>query len=456
MKNILIIIFVIGFCSESHSQWVLQNMPIASGNVLSVDFADSQHGIACGVFLDFTINARASYTTNAGAFWMDSALPDSARVCHDVKYINPGLAYMCGEFTPSPENTSLKGAFFMSSRDNGIHWNSVNSVLPDDYYLMETMDFINSSTGVSVVSKFKPPTEEILFTSDSGRVWNRIYVQDDSLVIDISEIEYVNLNIIFASGVNVDKSVYNGVLIKTTNGGASWDHTIFTNFVINGISFSDDNTGMMCGVSGINSYSEIYRTTDRGNTWINVFTFPDDFYSGVKYFPESQKVLLFGYNVLKGEGPAIQISNNNGNTWTSQTLPVTPEVRLNSAAIPDQNYVYVAGGELFSSGSVLHSSNGGKTFIENIELSQDFKLLQNYPNPFNPVTKIGFQMNRDALVDLSIFDIRGKKISTIVNGKLNSGDPEYYFDGNELPAGAYFYRLKSDSYTLTKKMLLIK
>jgi agmatine/peptidylarginine deiminase len=88
-------------------------------------------------------------------------------------------------------------------------------------------------------------------------------------------------------------------------------------------------------------------------------------------------------------------------------------------------------------------------------------LYQNYPNPFNPVTRIKFyipqELNRRiSSVNLSIFDVNGRKILTLVDNRLKSGNYEYIFDGSNISSGVYFYRFKADGFSQTKAMVLIK
>jgi hypothetical protein len=88
-------------------------------------------------------------------------------------------------------------------------------------------------------------------------------------------------------------------------------------------------------------------------------------------------------------------------------------------------------------------------------------LFQNYPNPFNPITKISFNLEEKAQVLLYIYDIEGKMIKSLVNGFIDSGYNEVTWDGTDsngdpVSSGVYFYRLKANGKTLTKKMVLLK
>lgn len=83
-------------------------------------------------------------------------------------------------------------------------------------------------------------------------------------------------------------------------------------------------------------------------------------------------------------------------------------------------------------------------------------LAQNYPNPFNPETLIKFEIPQNSFVNLTIFNIIGEKVATLVNENLEAGIYEKRFNAQELSNGIYLYKLVNGNSTITKKMLLIK
>ncbi len=92
---------------------------------------------------------------------------------------------------------------------------------------------------------------------------------------------------------------------------------------------------------------------------------------------------------------------------------------------------------------------------------QEFALLANYPNPFGegvnrPVTNIKFSLPENGKVSLTVYNLLGEKVKTLVSGTLSGGFHEARFDGSNLPAGIYFYTLRFGKFTKTGKMLLIK
>ncbi len=91
-----------------------------------------------------------------------------------------------------------------------------------------------------------------------------------------------------------------------------------------------------------------------------------------------------------------------------------------------------------------------------IEIATSIALHQNYPNPFNPSTNIGFTLSKTETVSIDIFNVTGQKVKSIVNGHFSKGNHIVKFDASALPSGNYFYTITTESFSETKKMVLIK
>ena len=89
-------------------------------------------------------------------------------------------------------------------------------------------------------------------------------------------------------------------------------------------------------------------------------------------------------------------------------------------------------------------------------LASGFELSQNYPNPFNPSTQIAYTLPAAAEVELSVYNLAGQLVSTLVAGRQSAGTHEVSFAADNLPSGVYFYRLHSGAVELTQKMILLR
>jgi M6 family metalloprotease-like protein len=115
------------------------------------------------------------------------------------------------------------------------------------------------------------------------------------------------------------------------------------------------------------------------------------------------------------------------------------------------NYSSIEG--LAAANSGLNSGVSGNS---GVTVSNKFDLEQNYPNPFNPVTTINYVIPKDGIVKLAVYDILGREIATLVNETQNAGKYSIHFNASHLSSGIYFYSLKTNNYSLTKKMAVLK
>ena len=84
-----------------------------------------------------------------------------------------------------------------------------------------------------------------------------------------------------------------------------------------------------------------------------------------------------------------------------------------------------------------------------------FRLGQNYLNPFNPLTTIVYELPVANDVDLSIYNLLGQKVATMVEGKQTAGEHKIIFNASHLASGIYIYRLQYNKQSLSKKMILL-
>ena len=106
----------------------------------------------------------------------------------------------------------------------------------------------------------------------------------------------------------------------------------------------------------------------------------------------------------------------------------------------------------------FNSNNLGEL---NNDLGQNFTLIQNFPNPFNPVTSIRYDLPEDALVNITIYDLMGRVVKTLINDQQTAGYTSLRWDatneaGSPVSAGIYLYTIQAGDFRQTKKMVLLK
>jgi len=161
--------------------------------------------------------------------------------------------------------------------------------------------------------------------------------------------------------------------------------------------------------------------------------------------------------------PDVPLPANNVNYW----IPLSGSPALSGSSFTNPN---LNGFEVVSYRGAFGTANwttGWTQFnpknYEVIGINQissnipnNFSLKQNYPNPFNPNTIINYQLQKFSNVSLKVYDVLGNEVSTLVNQKQNAGSYEVGFNATALSSGIYFYTLKTEGYSETKRMLLVK
>jgi photosystem II stability/assembly factor-like uncharacterized protein len=281
-------------------------------------------------------------------------------------------------------------------------------------------------------------------------------------------------------------------MFRSTNNGLNWTqiNSGLTNNNVNSISINSN------GVIFLGTQNRVHRSTNNGDSWILLSPSP---VNATLDISSSNEVYAGANDLLDiSLGGHIYKSTDNGNSWIpipivtscySYAVAVSPSGDLYAGAIGPCTYVFRStngGGSwndivsgLFNNSLSIVSfafSSAGYVFggqqndgyiyrsgqayigIKNIgnEIPNLFSLSQNYPNPFNPNSKIKFQISKSSDVKLLVFDVLGREVAALVNQPLQPGTYEVEFDGTDYPSGVYYYRLISELYTETKKMILIK
>lgn len=194
------------------------------------------------------------------------------------------------------------------------------------------------------------------------------------------------------------------------------------------------------GDLAISSFTPTGITADReGRLWLSG---PDSTKRWVKAFSVEGDIAVEEFEL-----PSATSASNPVDAGAPFQAPV--DVALNR----DETHAYVI--DLFAKQAFVFrrtttSSEGGAT------LPNGFRLEQNYPNPFNPSTTIGFELGTTADVRLVVYDVLGREVQVLVDGRLAPGEHAVRFEAAHLPSGVYLYRLEVDGRRETRSMLLSK
>ncbi len=335
-------------------------------------------------------------TTDGGFTWAD-IMPSiqgtaPSGIC-GISIVNSNIAYACGRYY-CPANV-------IKTTNAGLNWISI----PVDTSLVRSLvdcHFWSSDSGF-VVGGYAPNNlystgkSVILFTSNGGASWIRVY-QSARTNEWCWKIQFVNRLLGFTS---IERFSVPTFILKTTNGGMNWTEISLPNNITNleGIGFVNEQTGWVGGW-GVSFFNEpSYKTTNGGANWS-----------------------LAGWGV-----------NMNRIRFISDTLA-------------------------YAVGKTVYKYTREPIGIQQIstEIPEAFTLHQNYPNPFNPTTKIKFEIPKSSFVTIKIYNALGKEITTLANENLNAGIYSVSWDASAYSSGIYFYKIITNEYSESKKMVLIK
>ena len=107
-------------------------------------------------------------------------------------------------------------------------------------------------------------------------------------------------------------------------------------------------------------------------------------------------------------------------------------------------------------GLMIRLGTGASDVSDDENLFNDFVLNQNYPNPFNPSTTIEFTLPQTEFVSLKIYDVLGNEVAVVSEGIMSAGSYKINWNAANISSGVYFYRLKANNISETKKLILNK
>jgi photosystem II stability/assembly factor-like uncharacterized protein len=452
MKHTLLIGVSLLLCVNStFGQWYQQNSRTTS-YLCDITFIDMNTGYAVG--RDGTI----IHTTDTGENWAAQQSGTTVPL-NSVYFIDKDNGWAVEGFNDAISygawfwNTQVEPATILHTTNGGLTWDKQTSGVT---VLLHDVCFTDKNSGIIVGGHRKKDTNTdtvecvILKTTDAGGHWTTQYSEMNTI---INRVCYTGKNVGTAVGTTSFGMGYlQCAIFRTTNGGDDWNkQSIGIAGVLYDVFFVDANYGWAVGTRVDTSAGLILRTTDGGDHWTSQPTVTASVLTGV-FFTDANSGTVVG-GAPWGGNDVILRTTDGGNTWSSHVFD--SETHFSDVCFADAETGWIVGGD----GRILHTTNGGVTFIEGgqtDEVPNDFALCQNCPNPFNPSTSIKFELPKSSDVRLSVYDLLGREVSVLVNEKRNAGVHEVKFDGTSLASGVYFYRIIAGDFIQTRKLLLLR
>ena len=129
--------------------------------------------------------------------------------------------------------------------------------------------------------------------------------------------------------------------------------------------------------------------------------------------------------------------------------------------IPSFKLLKESTGELITlEGDIPSWSSNGMYMLQSLTEMQpvptEFSLANAYPNPFNPVTTLSFALPIESEVSLSVYNLQGREVSTLISGDLEAGYHSVIWNANQYSSGMYFVKMVAGEYVKTQKLMLVK
>jgi photosystem II stability/assembly factor-like uncharacterized protein len=409
MKSLIISLGIITSLTVSaiaqSSGWTVQQSP-ATQNLHGVAYSSPDVWVAVG---DGGIIIRSQ---NGGINWAVISSPVADALQGVSMRGNLGIA------------VGISGRIVRST-DGGLSWVEVPRPTTRNLYSVSISNSIIAATGHEGT---------ILVSPDNGLTWTPHTAGTASALFGVSAFG--------STAVGVGGA---GAVVMTINGGSAWGLTIIGNQLTFFYGVSMVNASTVWLVGSTSAGNVIAKSTNSGFAW-NAETAPvTDQLFGVSFASTDTGTAV-------GASGTIIRTTNGGNTWIDQISPTT-EV-LNGISFVNPNFGIAVGGL----GTILRTTSGGVSGVKSISnnIPEQFYLRQNYPNPFNPSTKINFSLPKSTNVKLAVYDMNGKEVEVLVNQNLQAGVYEADWHAANLASGIYFYTLKTNDFTDTKKMILVK
>jgi photosystem II stability/assembly factor-like uncharacterized protein len=401
----------------------------------------------------------------------------------------------------NPDTLYATGFQFLISTDQGEHWDSLSGA--PAYSVIEIDPF--DSKRIYLSHGMLPfDGTEVVMTTDGGLNWTSLFIGFNQLPdLPIIETDPGDLNTVY---VDVTPSTF----YRSSDQGNTWDSIPSPDDIgLSSLAIAPSNNNIL--YAGYTWPVKIYKSTDRSQTWTLLpFPLSNYFYTLVYIAVHPVNPDIVYVAISAGDSRGVYKTMDGGQTWEQKnngldslqgydwinTIVINPKE-------PDELYlgtydiykttdggnnwfrftqgmgsrghvksikIDTLNGRIYAGtarGIYIYDSLATAIGTDDLQVPKTFYLYQNYPNPFNSRTTLTYVLGSNSDVSLSIYNLRGQLVKTLVNQAQSPGSYTIMWDGTgskskALPSGVYFYRIEAVSkktarqFHKTRKMVLLR
>lgn len=412
----------------------------------------------------------------------------------DLFFINDTKGWVAGQKSVGPDEWAQ---VILHTDNGGQSWTEQYSQTTEwmsNCLRLNAVQFVSETKGWAVGHSADVGTEQttgILYTDDGGQTWEQqAQGVSEGQIVDVFFLDDQNGWALTDAQSFPDMSIQ---LLKTTNGGSLWElvNTGQTGNITIGYAiktgklyFQDTTTGWVLGAQ-----CTLLKTNDGGENWAKVIL-PEEYYNthSIVFCDENYGIICgettfktvdggaswtkresFDYTMtdvcftgsaegwMVGEWCEIYKTTDKGISWNPVEHTLSPAA-IKAVSFPNKNFGWTAG-----RGGVIVKidDSDAADFEQSNNIPSGFQLLQNFPNPFNPHTKIVYKIQNPGRVSLTVYNIMGEKIITLIDDFRTFGSYSVSWDGRDnkektVSSGVYIYKLSGNNRSISKKMFLVK
>lgn len=464
---------------DGGNTWQLITSPNSGAINYGIDAVDSLTAWVTG-----TVGGSADVsiwkTTDGGATWTQQ-YNNPTGFGDGIRFFDANNGFYIGDPDPYPSgNWEL-----LTTSDGGTTWNRVPEAnfppadsTNGEFGAAAGIDIFGSTVWFNTYSGAAGTPDRIYKSTDMGWNWT---VSSFNPVGGASNGNYV----CFSSANDGIVVALDGTVALSTDGGATWSVSSIAPSVPRYVTNVQQNGYIIVGSSGL-----ITGSSDGGVTWTpmtsgttnNLYvveaTSNNAWAAGnsgtilkfvgnpVPVELKSFSASVVGKNVTLNWSTATETNNRGFEIQRKSSTGDFVQVAFvegHGTSVEQQLYSYSdknveSGKYSYRLKQVdLNGSFKYSNIVEvNVKVPNKFELSQNYPNPFNPTTTISYEIAKETIVSLKVYDVIGNEIATLVNETKPAGSYQVVFDAANLSNGVYFYKIQAGNFNATKKLILMK